>query len=73
MGKLQIRKAQTITQTSLNNTVYSDFLSNMDIHPNKLDVVLHYNPTEADESKCLGYPKLGMIKQKSLVQFGEEK
>jgi len=36
------------------------------------DVVLHYNPEEADEKKCLHYPKLGMKTQKSLVQFGKD-
>lgn len=36
------------------------------------DVVLFYNPEEADEKKCLHYKRLGMQNQKSLVQFGEE-
>lgn len=38
-----IKKSQTKTQTILNNVVYADMFNNFDIHPNKLDLVLHSN------------------------------
>ena len=38
-----VRKSQTRTQTSLNSVVYADLFNDFDIHPNKLDLVLHNN------------------------------
>lgn len=38
-----IRKSQTKTQTQHNNIVYADMFTNLDVHPNKKDIALHYN------------------------------
>lgn len=38
-----IKKAQTKTQVKVSNLIYSDMFTNLDVHPNKLDLALHYN------------------------------
>ena len=45
-----IRKSQSRTQTQLNTIVYSDIFTNMNIHPSKLDLVLHYNEDSVSRS-----------------------
>jgi phage baseplate assembly protein W len=45
-----IRKSQSKTQTQLNTIVYSDIFTNMNIHPSKLDLVLHYNEDSVSRS-----------------------
>lgn len=45
-----IRKSQSKTQTQRNTIVYSDIFTNMNIHPSKLDLVLHYNEDAVSRS-----------------------
>lgn len=45
-----IRKSQSKTQTQLNNIVYSDLFTNLNIHPSKLDLALHYNEDSVSRS-----------------------
>lgn len=45
-----IRKSQTKTQTRLNTVVYSDLFTNFNIHPSKLDLVLHTNEDSVSRS-----------------------
>lgn len=45
-----IRKSQARTQSELNRSIYSDVFTNLDIHPNKQDLVLHVNEDSVKRS-----------------------
>lgn len=45
-----IRKSQARTQSELNRPIYSDVFTNLDIHPNKQDLVLHVNEDSVKRS-----------------------